>query len=244
MRSLVTGCCLGAAILLFGGAAMYGQNSFSQGAESEGWRLLAIGKGLKAMPDKGKRPEDFVPPHWKAFARADGDLNHDGVSETVFILQLDLDDVAYVQGKPAGKDEEGGGTFMIVEVRPLPDKTWTFETVNYSIGAIPSDSRDEFDISIKNDVLTVHSNTGGSERSEETYRFRDDQLIGYDFAAMPVTIQSTSEIYKLSENYLTGERTETTTTFNNKAEKGVDSVKRSAFKPQKTTFSETYAHCH
>ncbi|MFL6374177.1 MAG: hypothetical protein ACJ73D_05885 [Pyrinomonadaceae bacterium] len=245
MRSLLTICYLCVALILTAGAAVnYGQSVFGGGAESEGWRLLAIGKGLKAMPERGKRAEDFVPPHWKVFTRADGDLDHDGISETVFVLKLDMPDRTYVDARAAKKDDEEGGTFMIAIVRPLPDKSWEFEDVNYSIGAIPAGDRDEFDISIKNNVLSIHSNTGGSLRFEETYRFRDRDLIGYDYSSFPVTLEPDSTIYALSENYLTGERTETTTTFNNKAVKGVDSVKRSTFKPQKTAFSETYAHCH
>src|SRR4051794_24031744 len=93
MRSLLTTCYPYAALIMMSGAAVTcGQSAFGGAAESEGWRLLAIGKGLQAMPDHGKRAEDFVPPHWKVFTRADGDLNHDGISETVFVLELGMPD--------------------------------------------------------------------------------------------------------------------------------------------------------
>jgi hypothetical protein len=225
--------------------SVIGQSAFAESALNEGYRMMEIGKALTAMPNQAKRAEDFIPPHWKLFTRADGDLNKDGQKETVMVLQLDDNDKSYVNRLPGAKsiDEWAPNTFMIVLVRPLPSNSLAFESVNYSIGSLPQDQRDEFTVDIKNGVLIIHVSTGGMQRFDETYRFRDGSLIGYDYKTSPVTIQSDTETYALSENYLTGERTETTTTFNKK-DTGVDSVKKSTFKTRKTEFSETYSHCH
>lgn len=240
---IVTSAAFGLCVLLC--SAVNGQNAFGRAALEEGYRMVEIGKALNSLPTSAKRPEDFVPAHWKVFARADGDLNRDGAIETVMVLQLNLDDKGYI-GRLAGASEIeswGPDTYMILMVRPLPNKMLEFDTVNYEIGAMPQDERDGFTVEIKNGVLIVHTSTGGSLRNDDTWRFREDPptgrsltLIGHDSRSYPVTLQQDSVQYSVSENYLTGERIETTTTFN-KQDKAVDAVKRSSFKPEKIEFS-------
>jgi len=239
-------------LLLLGVGSSVAQSTYGNSALEEGYRQIEIGKALNAMASTGKRPEDFVPPHWKVYARADGDLNRDGINETAMVLQLDLEDKAYVNQLQGAKKIESWGpnTYMIMIVRPLPNKTLEFDGVNYSIGAIPQGDRDEFTIDIKNGVLNVHTSTGGSLRNDETYRFREDPptggfltLIGYDAKSYSVTPQPDSGEYSLSENYLTGERLEKTTTFDKKGNAS-EKQSKSTFKPEKTEFSETSPRCH
>lgn len=40
-----------------------------------------------AFPESGVRPEVFVPAGWKIMAKADGDLNKDGIPDAVFVLK-------------------------------------------------------------------------------------------------------------------------------------------------------------
>jgi hypothetical protein len=233
-------------------ATAHGQSGFGDTALQDGYRLVEIGKALKAMPSSAKRVEDFTPAHWKVYARADGDLNRDGIDEHVIVLQLNVDDKAYVNSLAGGKDIDfwGANAFLVAVVRQLPNKMFEFDDANYSIGTLPQGDRDEFTIRIRNGVLDIHVSTGGSLRADETYHFRQEPptggsltLIGYDAKNYMVTVQPDSQPYSLSENYLTGERVETITTFD-KNGKGVDAAKKSTFKPVKKDFSSVSSICH
>lgn len=241
--SLFFSCAL---LLLLSTFSVSGQTEFGRNALEEGYRTVEIGKALNAMPVSGKRPEDFVPPHWKIFARADGDLNRNGVNDAVLVLQLDPKDQGYIDGLPkvGGDTSWTHDTSMIVVLDDKPNKTLEFETVNYSIGQMPLDERDEFTVQVKNGVLDVHLSTGGSLRNDYTYHFRQDPptggslvLIGFDEEDYPVTMQDDSAKYSVSENYLTGVRIETTEKFD-KSGKLVGTPRRSSIKTEKIEFSE------
>ena len=225
---------------------MAAQSAFGRNALEEGYRSVEIGKALNAMPTSGKRPEEFVPPHWKIFARADGDLNRNGVNDAVLILVLDQNDKAYIDRLPKVGDDTSWSydTSVIVVLNDKPNKTLEFESVNYAIGQVPQNERDEYTVQIKNGVLDVHISTGGSLRNDYTYHFREDPptggsfiLIGFDEEDYPVTMQDDSARYSLSENYLTGVRIENTERFD-KAGKMVGTPKRSNIKTEKVDFSE------
>jgi hypothetical protein len=225
------------------------QSAFGRNALEEGYRSVEIGKALNAMPTSGKKPEDFLPPHWKIFARADGDVNRNGVNDAVLVLQLDQADKSYIDQLPkvSGDTTWSFDTSMIVVLNDKPSKTLEFDNVNYSIGQIPQNERDEFTVQIKNGVLDVHLSTGGSLRNDYAYHFRQDPptggslvLIGFDEEDYPVTMQNDSARYTLSENYLTGVRIENTERFD-KAGKMVGSPKRSTIKIEKIEFSEAKA---
>lgn len=223
-----------------------GQTSYANAALEEGYRLVETGKALSAMPTSGKRPEDFLPRHWKVFAKAEGDLNRNGINDAVLILQLDPEDRPYLASLPGGKDAAWpAGAYMIVTLLDKPNKTLEFDEVNYSIGAIPQNPRDQLTVEVKNGVVSIYSSTGGTLRFDETYRFREDPptggfltLIGYDFEEYSVANEPERIHYRLSENYLTGERVEITTSFDKRGNEIGGQPKKTAFKPEKTGFSE------
>lgn len=210
-------------IVLFGGAVK-AQSAFGQHARLNGLRQLEIGKALMHMPEKGDRPEDFVPPHWSIFSRTEGDLNADGIKDFAFILTLDEKDARYIEQlrKLDENDLWIDETFIIVVLDSRGDRRHHIGAINYQLfgdsgASVGGDERNEFKVEIRKNVLDVSLDYGGMLRSLATFHFRMNPpsggsmtLIGFDFGNTCVTLSADCNKWQMSENYLTNTRIETT----------------------------------
>ena len=204
-------------LVLLSGSLGRAQTVFGEYATHDGLRRLEIGKALAQMPETGTKPEDFVPAHWTITDRVEGDLNADGVKDWVFTMMLDERDTKYLESlaKPGGGDMWIDKTFIIVIVDSRGDRKMHFSAVNYNLygdadaPARNGDARDEFTLAIKKNVLEVKLSYGGSLRTDVKFLFRDGGLIGFEVENSCVTLTENCSKSRLSENYLTGTRIET-----------------------------------
>jgi hypothetical protein len=210
-------------VVLLSGVAVKAQSALGQYAKLNGLRQLEIGKALMQMPEKGDRPEDFVPPHWSIFSRAEGDLNADGIKDYAFILTLNQQDTKYIEQlrKLDENDLWLDETFIIVVLDSRGDRRHHIGAINYQLfgdsgATISGDERNEFKVEIKKNVLEIALDYGGMHRSSATFRFRMNPptggtltLIGFDFGNSCVTLSADCNKWQMSENYLTNTRVET-----------------------------------
>lgn len=216
--------CLGLFVFSLGAAGeARAQSAYGRHARLRGLREVEIGKALSQMAGVGAKPEDFVPPHWKIFSRAEGDLNADGVADFAFILTLDERDTKYVESLSRLDEDDSWiwDAFVVVVVDSRGDRRHHLTGVNYQLfgdtGATPAgDERSEFKVEIKRNVLDVRVNFGGMQRTEATFHFRWQPsagtltLIGFDVENYCVNVSADCGPWRVSENYLTSTRVETT----------------------------------
>src|SRR6476659_10177225 len=72
------------------------QMASGKAAIQQGYRSIEIGKALMTIPENASRAEEFVPPHWTIFGRADGHLNRDGIIDSALILVPNEKDTRYM----------------------------------------------------------------------------------------------------------------------------------------------------
>jgi hypothetical protein len=233
-----------AGALFFTARAIQAQSVIGKNTIIDGYINIEIGKALSAMPEIGARAEDFVPSHWKIFARADGDLNADGINDTAMILTVDSSDARYVKGLQRTGDDDTwvSELYLIVVVDSRGDKRLHFHSENHVIGQVPAGERDEFKVSMKKNVFDVYTDTGGEYRVEQTYHFRMDpptggdlRLIGYDENHYTTSNDSSDGKWTISENYLTNTRVDTKYTIHRG--EFVPVIKKSIIRPLKISFS-------
>lgn len=211
-------------VLILAGVCVRAQSVYGEYATRDGLRLLEIGKALAKVPETGARPEDYVPPHWTITDRAEGDLNGDGIEDFAFTLMLDEKDAKYIESlKQLSPDASWiDQTFIIVVIDSRGDRKLHLNTINYNLygdaetPARNGDARDEFKLSMKQNVLSVKIEYGGSLRSSATFLFREEKptggdllLIGFEYASFCVTPSNDCPGWRMSENYLTNTRVET-----------------------------------
>jgi hypothetical protein len=223
----------------------YSQSEFGKEAIIDGYRKIEIGRALSAMPETGSRAEDFVPPHWIIFGKADGDLNADGVKDSALILTINDKDTKYISGLEKLVEDKSwiSGIYLIVVVDSHADKNLHFDSVNYEIGQMPAGERDAFTVTIKKNVLDVYVDAGGSMRVEQTYHFRINPptggeltLIGYDEQHDSVMNSDRDAKFMLSENYLTNIRVDST--YKVRRGEFVPTKKKTTIPPVRLYFNE------
>jgi len=237
----------------FGGVSTKAQSTFGKYAKLDGLRKIEIGKALSQMPETGGRAEDFVPPHWTIFNRAEGDLNTDGVKDFAFTLILDEQDSIYIDAlKKLDQDDSWiNDAFIIVVVDSRADRKMHLSAVNYQLlgdsgAAIRGDERSVFKLAFNKNVLDIIVSYGGMQHTNATFHFRADPptggfltLIGFDVENFCDTLSENCGKWRMSENYLTNTRVETKKTYTKIRAGGfVETYKQTKIPPVKIDFMD------
>lgn len=155
---------------------------------------------VSKVPATASDPDRFVPADWKIESEVKGDLNADGLPDSVITLQ----ETSAGDGRQRGR--------ALVVLTALKDGTWKNAAI---AGALLQcvecgDMMGELDITIEKGTVVIFQAQGrnGSSMGNETYRFRFERstgrfrLIGADYVSSGGPDKVNSE----STNYLTGIR--------------------------------------
>ena len=162
----------------------------------------------------GIKPIDFVPRGWKLYDKVDGDLNSDGVADSVLVVQ---------RNEPAGEienpDDLGYDRFncnprMLLIVLSVPEGRYRLGASDGDI--IPDWGAPTYDdpyreVTVKDGSVVLElgfwANAGSWLMFNRVFRFRwngrEMPLIGYDAT---LTHRASGEMKQVSVNYLTGKR--------------------------------------
>lgn len=160
------------------------------------------------------RDINFVPPRWKLFEKMTGDLNGDGLTDSVLIVQKN-DPAKMIENKRSlGMDYYDANPRVVLVL--LQKNAGEYHLVAADTGIIPDHDSPTIsdpyeDMRIDKGTLHLHivsfANAGGWSTSNRRFQFRWDgeamALIGFDGVELK---RNTGDIYQLSINYLTGKR--------------------------------------
>ncbi len=160
------------------------------------------------------RDIDFVPRGWRLFDKAEGDLDGDGRTDSVLIIQEN--DPAKMRSNPdrLGMDHHDANPRIVLVI--LQNYPGQYRLVAKGNAIIPDHDQPTIsdpyeDMRIKGGSLHLHiaffANAGSWSMSNRQFQFRWDgkamALIGFEYAHVR---RNTGEMRQTSVNYLTGKR--------------------------------------
>ncbi|HEY9677710.1 MAG TPA: hypothetical protein V6C76_06860 [Drouetiella sp.] len=176
--------------------------------------LFPTTKDFPKLPTTGPTTKAFLPKHFHVIARAQGDLNHDGLSDQALVIQATYP--KFVQ-----KNSNLGSVSFDTNPRALvvlfknSSGAYALAEQNWYIIGIPESPTIENpfqSISITNKSilkvdLQMFENAGSWWMSNDSFKFRWDghrlALIGYDSRSQS---RASGQYTKLSCNFLTGQK--------------------------------------
>ena len=181
-------------------------------------------------------PQGFVPKGWKLEAKAEGDLNRDGLADAAIVLHMD-DPRNLVSSDWAPDQKYDSNPRMLAVVFGRKDGGYDLAASDHAL--IPrlenQNQEDPFDgVAIVNGTLRldmhVFMSAGGWWMGNYRYTFRWQdgafKLIGYDRNGVT---RNTGETDEISINYLTGRKLIKTGSISS----DVDKVRREAIRQQR-----------
>jgi hypothetical protein len=227
-------------------AAQINAGAYAENIRRECAALGVVAEALEKMPREASRAEDFTPAHWKIESREEADLNGDGRTDFVLSLAVDYKDGFYNERRPQSEQREALVSVPHIVAVLLADAgggKLKLEAVNYLLEGL-SNNPHTFYFGVEKNVIVAEVVYGGGRFPLRHYVFRFRwqklrfQLIGFDVdnGTDPETREND---FKTSDNFLTGERLETTYAAD-KTRKGKFTaiVKRFSFTPQIIEFSQ------
>jgi hypothetical protein len=169
---------------------------------------LMAADALRRMPVEGRAPRDFVPPHWRVFSEASGDLNGDGAEDHAMTVTPDENDAA---NRSVQEGEDWFPPDIVVVLLAEPGGRLRRVGANSRLSPRIPDARPHA-MEIKEGELSLHANFGNNEATDITYRFRWDRaagallLAGYEVETY--TRSGSGDARRVREDYAAGTREE------------------------------------
>lgn len=166
------------------------------------------------IPETASRDIDFVPKGWKLYDKAEGDLNGDGTTDSVLVIQENDPNKVIDNPDGFGVDHYAANQRILLFV--LSDADYSFRLAGRDDLVIPDRNSPTIDdpysgLAIKDGKATLFlrfwASAGSWYMSSHQFHFRWDgkamQVIGYD----GLEVHRASGVLKeVSVNYLTGRR--------------------------------------
>lgn len=178
-----------------------------------------VGEGIPPIAETAQRDIDFVPFGWKLYDKIQGDLNGDGLEDSVLVIQRN--EPSLVIENPDGLGVESYDANPRTLLFILADPQGPMRLVGRDDTIIPDwdspnldNPLDSIDIGGGGKVtlwIRFWSSAGAWQMSNRQFHFRWDgramELVGYDYIEVD---RSTLDYTETSINYLTGRRKDRT----------------------------------
>jgi hypothetical protein len=163
---------------------------------------------LRRMPVEGRTPRDFVPPHWRVFSEASGDLDGDGTADHAMTVTPDERDAA---NRGALELDDWLPPDIVVVLLSEPGGRLRRVGANSLLSPRVPDARPH-EMAIEDGVLSLNSNFGNNDATDLTYRFRYDRaaraLLLAAFELETYTRSGSGDARRVREDYVAGTREE------------------------------------
>ena len=180
--------------------------------------ILAISINIFGVtfPEKSKEIKDFVPKNWKILAKETGDLNKDGIEDTVLIIENTNPSISLKNSKTKDEEMQLQTRILLILFKDRNNEYILIEKNDNEF--MESENTDDMpslmdplmksNIKIKNNVLMINFDylmaMGSWETISITYIFRYDGnrflLIGLDCY---IEIRDTHRVHEYSLNFST-----------------------------------------